>query len=439
MRGYSDAVPRLNAAQALHGRAIGKNVGNLIFTASTQRTLTTPDADVTVLKLASFWRHPERMSEEFDHVVIPLANSFRGEFTEALQQMTSFIEKVSIPVTILGVGAQASLSYDWSELDPLAGEVKAFVAAVLDHGPTIGVRGELTADYVRSLGFSDVTVIGCPSMFYNGTELKVGAGPERFDASTRIAFNLTRHVPLPDGWVREHFARHPASIYVAQDAVDLRMMLGGRPQTRPDADFPGNLAHPALRRNRTRLYLHGPTWIESMRSQEFAFGSRIHGNVAPLLAGVPAHVIAHDSRTRELAEYFEIPHTLSTQITSESTAEALFAASDYSGMIANHPRRLATFTDFLDSHGLDHIHRHPGVPSSFDEEVAAVGPRPESVISVRSTVPATLGEREWQSTAATQAQLLDLQQSVRELRREITRLQPTRTLRSRIRDRLRGR
>ena len=32
---------------------------------------------------------------------------------------------------------------------------KRFVAAVLDHSPSIGVRGEFTRDYLRGLGFGD--------------------------------------------------------------------------------------------------------------------------------------------------------------------------------------------------------------------------------------------------------------------------------------------
>ena len=51
--------------------------------------------------------------------------------------------------------------------------MKAFVRAVLDHGPSIGVRGELTAEYLRSLGFRDVEVVGCPSMFAWGPDLRV--------------------------------------------------------------------------------------------------------------------------------------------------------------------------------------------------------------------------------------------------------------------------
>lgn len=40
---------------------------------------------------------------------------------------------------------------------------------------------------------------------------------------------------------------------------------------------------------------------------DFSFGQRIHGNILCTLMGIPAIVYIHDSRTRELAEYFELP------------------------------------------------------------------------------------------------------------------------------------
>ncbi len=46
-------------------------------------------------------------------------------------------------------------------------------AAVLDRSPTIGVRGEYTQDFVKRLGFRDIEVIGCPSMFLRGDQLSV--------------------------------------------------------------------------------------------------------------------------------------------------------------------------------------------------------------------------------------------------------------------------
>jgi polysaccharide pyruvyl transferase WcaK-like protein len=51
-----------------------------------------------------------------------------------------------------------------------------------------------------------------------------------------------------------------------------------------------------------------------MAQQHFAFGTRIHGNVAGVLAGTPSVVLANDSRTVELSEYHGIPYRLYSEL-----------------------------------------------------------------------------------------------------------------------------
>ena len=60
---------------------------------------------------------------------------------------------------------RARSRYDAARLAPMEASVRAFMSAVLDRSPSVGVRGEFTHDYLRGLGFRDVEVIGCPSMF----------------------------------------------------------------------------------------------------------------------------------------------------------------------------------------------------------------------------------------------------------------------------------
>jgi polysaccharide pyruvyl transferase WcaK-like protein len=41
-----------------------------------------------------------------------------------------------------------------------------------------------------------------------------------------------------------------------------------------------------------------------------SIGSRFHGNIAAILAGTPALILAHDMRTKELCELFSLPHLI---------------------------------------------------------------------------------------------------------------------------------
>ena len=57
--------------------------------------------------------------------------------------------------------------------------------------------------------------------------------------------------------------------------------------------------HPLVTEDRIRFPVEAWTWLEYLRDFDFATGTRLHGNVAALLAGVPAVLLAHDSRTLE--------------------------------------------------------------------------------------------------------------------------------------------
>jgi hypothetical protein len=246
-------------------------------------------------------------------------------------------------------------------------------------------------------------------MYLNGASLAV-AVPSHLDRSSRIALNLTPRVPMPDSFNTRHLGQFPRTAYIAQDQADLEMMLGGAPVV-GDPDYPGSFSHPYLRCDKTFMYLNPRVWIDDMTAFDFAFGSRIHGNVAAILAGTPAHVIAHDSRTRELAEYYEIPFTLSSDLTDETSARTLFEGSDWGPMVANHTDRFERFLAYLGSHELPHVHAQPDEPTEFDRRVAESRVGKEAKVGVRSTHPSHLVARSWVSSSYTNEELDRLSRS----------------------------
>ena len=170
-----------------------------------------------------------RVNETYDHLVIPLANAFRTSFLDSLNAMSDLLEKVTIPVSVVGVGAQASLKGSVRGADTLAPAVQRFVRAALKGSPSIGVRGEFTERYLRDLGFGadEVDVIGCPSMFMFGPDLPV---PRRVDAigpESRIALNISPYVKAMGPISLDHAARYPHLDYIAQDHLTLNLLLRG--------------------------------------------------------------------------------------------------------------------------------------------------------------------------------------------------------------------
>lgn len=315
----------------------------------------------------------DEINERYDAYAIPLANALRPSFEVQLIRLTALLERLRIPVVILGVGAQATLAYETERLRPIERSVRAFVRAVLDRAPSIGVRGELTHDYLVGLGFRDVEVIGCPSLFLRGPELRVEKRVHRLGPGSRIALNVSPYLAAMGPIVTSHAARYPNLVYIPQDVATLRLLLWG--ESAEDAakvsDLPIHSSHPLLRQNRTRAFVEPWPWIDDLRTADFAFGSRIHGNIAALLAGTPAYVFAHDSRTLELARYFEIPHRGLPGVPPDVDAADLFDEADYGPLVAGHAARFATFAAYLERHGLAHVFQPGGDRGAgFDDRIA---------------------------------------------------------------------
>ena len=127
------------------------NSGNLLFQYGAYRTMMTESA-------------------ECECVVLPMANNFRVGFN-LMGNLTAFVRRLKIPCVVMGVGLQADSAADIQQGFPFDDSTRAFVDAVLDHSALLGLRGKLTGEYLKKLGYSPerhFTVIGCPSMYSRG-------------------------------------------------------------------------------------------------------------------------------------------------------------------------------------------------------------------------------------------------------------------------------
>lgn len=136
MRGVKSPVEYVSYEDTL-----GKNIGNLIFSESVWRTLSTKD---TALQMNGYTANPNRASAinaDYDFLVFPFANAFRTSFMAHLRKFTALIEKLDIPVVVTGVGAQAGLDTAPEAIASMGYDVKAFCKAVLKRSASIGGRG----------------------------------------------------------------------------------------------------------------------------------------------------------------------------------------------------------------------------------------------------------------------------------------------------------
>lgn len=356
----------LEAAHAYRGvGTLSTNTGNLLFQDAVYRTLVGPDTELVVDSLGSERRgigqtYIDRINDEFDLVVLPLANSFREDFLAPLDRLSTVVEGLRIPVVVTGIGGQLPLDGDprhsGAEIDQAT---TRFVRAILERSESIGVRGELTRDYLVHLGFDAdrIDIVGCPSLHVSPPEAIAAKGVARLDRESRIALNLTSSVPAARALLEHNHAIYPNLTYLAQDNDTLGLLLWGEEFRAPDG-MPGSLDHYLCREDRIRVIVDPAPWVDFLAGQDFACGTRIHGNVAALLAGRPAFVLAHDSRTLELCRFHQIPYLeLSAAGDAEGVsldARDLYDRTDLAAFNAARRPNHAAWIAFLDRNGVPH-------------------------------------------------------------------------------------
>ena len=355
----------------------GTNSGNLLFSDAVHKLLLTERTEVISngIKTDCSARRAQQINDEFDVFVVPLANAFRLDFRTSLDRLSSLIEQLTIPVVVVGVGAQVGADYDTAMLRPMEASVKRFAAAVLDRSASIGVRGELTASYLETLGFADTEIVGCPSMFFYGDTLPAPRHPVRITDESRIAISLSPDaIDTGDivGLARHAYERFPSLMYYAQNLVDAEVLYWGdtSQESGDQPGFPLQLSHPLLSEDKVRVPVDPATWISELRSYDFAYGTRIHGNIAAVLAGTPSVVLVHDSRTLELSRYFGLPHRMLRDVPADIHPQELADAADYAPMLAGHPERFSRLSAFLDKNSLENTYSHGDRGAAFDAHLA---------------------------------------------------------------------
>ena len=111
-----------------------------------------------------------------------------------------------------------------------------------------------------------------------------------------------------------------------------------------------------LANDRIKMIIDMNEWFNYIRSHSFnySFGTKVHGSIMPILAGIPATMIATDSRTREIAEFFGIPMQLAKpghRYSKEELLEA-YEEADYSEFNSRFKGLYERFETFLKEHDI---------------------------------------------------------------------------------------
>lgn len=377
-------------------KRIGGNQGNLLYQFSVYRSLCADTAKLGLITYKQFEDSAENdlgseISLKWDHLVLPLSSRFRLNSIESLNSWAKLIESLTIPVTVVGVGAQIGIPQvrdgtfspgavngrviPDAELATHNAAVQRFVTAVLDRSASIGVRGKITKNYLISLGLpaDRIDVIGCPSLFTWGPTFRMPVGTPQLNEGSAISMSFDHRVDEAAALLDRSARDYRDLIVYMQERLGIQLVITGeetRPNWNGDVRFPVQKAHPLYGEQRLEYFPSAWAWIRRMQSYDFACGPRLHGTVAAILARTPAHLLVHDSRTLEVAEYHGIPHTLTENLSDKTSLEELASRTDFSRFNKLYKKRFNNYLRFLKRNSLPCAHVSPGTElGNFDAAI----------------------------------------------------------------------
>jgi Polysaccharide pyruvyl transferase len=366
------------------------NSGNMVHAAAARRIV----SHYAEYKNPDEWSDAEieRLRAQHSHLVFVTANLIRlgvpgdhpsvKELIASQVPLAKNIEKAGLPVVVFGLGSQASLygPYEFT----VAPETFRLLKVLSDHSHKIAVRGPFTAEACVKLGIKNVEVIGCQSMFWHRSpQLSLDLFEGLADTPGKIAFNFS-DARLEANLINQAMVSGYDVIGQGNGAEeDFKSQTGGTSTPAPvkfswdvEAAFEKSLIdrrqYEHWIRDHFFQFRRPEPWLDHMRRYCFSYGTRLHGNMAAMIAGTRALWIVHDMRTKEVCDHFRLPWVELKEVRAEVELGALYDRADYSRCIQVYPDRYRTMFDYVERAGLPHSLPSPsGVADTACQSVPA--------------------------------------------------------------------
>jgi hypothetical protein len=379
------------------------NTGNMIHAGAARRMI----SRYTEFRKQGAWSEAdiEQLKVVNSHIVYVTANIIRLGVSsdhasiEALlaSQVTlaKNIERAALPVVVFGLGSQAALNGPIEFTAPP--QTVRLLKVISDHSQKVAVRGAFTAEACAKLGVKNVEVVGCQSMFWHRVPQFSWGLADRFpERADEIAFNFTDALSEAD-LINHAMANGYDMIGQQNDAEENLKAKGGSTLGGPfkfgcqnAAGFPvtanagvglamergliDRAAYEDWIRGHFFQFRELEPWLSHMRHYRFSYGTRLHGNMAALIAGARGLWIVHDMRTKELCDHFGLPCVELREVRDGVDLKALYDRADYSLCACVYPDRYRTLFEYVDRAGLPHSLPAPIAASKASTDDARPAP-----------------------------------------------------------------
>jgi len=304
-----------------------------------------------------------RVKESCDFILLRGSNYIH----EAMDwgHFPAWVEALDLPVLCIGVGAQAETERP-IVLPPEGRRLWQLIA----ERTTIGVRGAFSAETLHRNGIHNLEIVGCPSLFRardrSMTLRHAEGGPKR------VTFSLRREVGST-------YAVDPAAFIATQKRIIAKLHLGsdlflschGEPEEKAfffksprhmdrataklvaENWFDETTGARLKQLYESRLYYVGAPGDYDVYAPQFdaALGYRVHAVLPAVAVGVPGVLFSYDTRSRELAETFDLPIYSPEAFERQTLAQAL-APERFARFGQLFPERYDRMKAFIEKNGV---------------------------------------------------------------------------------------
>lgn len=345
-------------------RAIAYNIGNSYITWSLIKQL---QGDfVTPYQIKNIWQYDfskqdkdiDIINNECTHVFLILQDQVRivegYNQTIPFENLTQFISKLNKPVTVLSLGINQYFDYDYSEnrfiktnLEPefhkkLNNRLVNFLQFLSHHTNTIGVRGVYTQEIFAKLGIENTQIIGCPSFYENGEGKYV----------EKKEFTQVNNILMLAPWLQSEYHNcHSISgkklNFIIQDEhYFLNKIFENKVYTQEiNKNELINWQNKAY-----RTFSAIKDWKNFCKTQDFAFGYRIHGSIMATNCNLPVLFFAPDIKGTEMAQYLNIPYT--HKGLNNLSIQEMYELSNFEPHNSNYNKLFEEYKSFLHKNNL---------------------------------------------------------------------------------------
>lgn len=352
----------INANPADHSQSVadmlrctGQNTGNILFSKATFGLF---DNSARKIPYGAF--KPDRL-ESSDCIVMAGANWLNQNAD--FGALSEKLEAANLPIIVLGLGAQSGLSKSIPKLKP---GTQRLVSLLAERSPLISARGTFSCEVLEHYGAKNAVATGCPSLLMSRDMVptfrnQAADGP--LNAQDIVIHSTRHHFNEADAfhtYLYRQALLNRHDLLLQSELADFYPVLGRSDDT-ATAEKTRVCLEQVYEAKATEVekylkahghvYFNLDEWFDYCRQKRFFLGTRIHGTIAAILSGTPSLLIAHDSRTVELAEAMGVPYVLkgTVDIHQPLRAEAYYEQAMAHDFTDSYRRYLSVFKEFFEA------------------------------------------------------------------------------------------